>query len=291
MRSLLIISIFLFPTILIAGWEEFFQYPEDRTYTSADRGLRPYRSLSVYKTGKFALTFDDGPHPKITPELLDVLKRHNQKAVFFVLTSLINQETFPIIKRMLDEGHIVASHGLTHDRAADLEQGTWKTRVKQSFIDLAKWYQKAGHQFNKFYYRFPFGDYGTRPDYHHINVLKEISQELLGNNCIHMAFWDIDTADWVNGMTPEEVAQNIKAMNEGGTYIDFKKEGSVFVKNPILIKNPPAGGVILQHDIRSLTPRAVDLFLDYAQQSNLNIVRLDEIDEFAITKDCSLTAP
>ena len=291
MRLLFLITFLLLPTMVIAAWEDFFQYPEDRNYSSADRGLRPYRALSVYKTGTFALTFDDGPHPTITPTLLDVLKKHEQKAVFFVLTSLINDETFPIIKRMLDEGHIVASHGVTHDRAADLDKETWKARVKQSFIELAKWYQKAGHQFNKFYYRFPFGDYGTRPDYHHINVLKEISQELLGKNCIHMAFWDVDTADWLNGMTPEEVAQNIKAMNEGGTFIDFKKEGSVFVKNPITIKNPPAGGVILQHDIRSLTPRAVDLFLDYAHHSNLRIVRLDEIEEFAVTKDCSLTAP
>lgn len=281
----------LISSLAYSSWDEFFQYPEDRIYTSSDRGLRPYRALSVYKTGTFALTFDDGPHPVITPLLLDVLKKHDQKAVFFVLTSLIDESTFPIIKRMLDEGHIVASHGLTHDRAADLNKETWKARVKQSFLDLAKWYKRAGHQFDKFYYRFPYGDYGSRPDYHHINVLKEISQELLGDNCIHMAFWDVDTADWVNGMTSEEVAQNIKAMNEGGTFIDFKKVGSVFVKNPITINNPPAGGVILQHDIRALTPKAVDLFLDYATQSNLRIVRLDEIDEFAIKKSCSLTAP
>jgi peptidoglycan/xylan/chitin deacetylase (PgdA/CDA1 family) len=291
MRFFIVLLLCIVSSAVSAAWYEFFQYPEDRYYTAADRGLRPYRTLSVYKTGTFTLTFDDGPHPQITPALLDVLKKYDKKAVFFVLTSLINEETFPIIKRMLDEGHLVASHGLTHDRAADLDQQTWKARVKQSFMDLAKWYKKAGHQFNKFYYRFPFGDYGTRPDYHHINTLKEISYELLGDNCIHMAFWDIDTADWLSGMTPEEVAQNIKAMNEGGTYINFKKEGSIFVKHPITIQNPPAGGVILQHDIRELTPKATHLFLEYANQENLNIVRLDQIDEFAISKNCSLTAP
>jgi peptidoglycan/xylan/chitin deacetylase (PgdA/CDA1 family) len=267
---------------------EFDQYPEDRIYTSSDRGIRPYRALSLYKTGTFTLTFDDGPHPVRTPRVLDILKIRNIKATFFVLTSKVNDETFPIIKRMLDEGHIVASHGPTHDRSGDLSKEEWKQQTKQSFIDLSKWYKLAGHEFNKFYYRFPYGDYGTRNDYHHINALREVSQELMGDNCIHMAFWDVDTSDWVPGMTGKEVSQNIIAHNEGGIYIDFKKVGSTYVKNPIELKNPTAGGVILQHDIHESSVMGLDLFLEYADSRGLRLPRIDEIEEFRITKNCSL---
>lgn len=277
----------LFSTPAFA-WEWWFQYPEERDYTSADRGLRPYRALSLYKTGTFTLTFDDGPHPVRTPRLLDVLKKHQTRATFFVLTSQINEATFPIIKRMLDEGHIVASHGLNHDRAADLTKDLWKARVKQSFLDLAKWYKKAGYVFDKHYYRFPYGDYGTREDYHHINALKEVSRELMGDNCIHMAFWDVDTADWVPGMTADEVAGNIIAHNQGGTYVGFKKVGTTFVKHPVELKNPPAGGVVLQHDVHEVNIQATDLFLQHARDRGLRIVRLDEVEEFLITKNCQL---
>lgn len=263
-------------------------YPEDRPYTSADRGLRPYQTLSLYKTGTFSLTFDDGPHPTITPRILDILKEYQVKATFFVLTSKLNQESFPIFKRMLDEGHIVASHGPAHDRSGSLTKEEWKKQTKNSFLDLAKWYKLAGHSFTKFYYRFPYGDYGTRNDYHHINALKEVSQELFNDNCIHMAFWDVDSSDWVPGMTPKDVAQNLIAYNEGGTYISFKKVGTKFVKVPMTLKYPTSGGVILQHDVQEPSVEGLRIFLEYATARSLRILPLDEVEEFLITKNCSL---
>lgn len=267
---------------------EGFQYPENREYTRADRGMMPYRALSLYKTGTFTLTFDDGPHPTKTPKILDVLRKHNVKAIFFVLTSQINNATFPLIKRMLDEGHLVGSHGFTHDRPSEEGQELWNAKVKQSFVDLAAWYKLAGHSFTKHYYRFPYGNYGTRTDYHHINALKEISFELMGDNCINMAFWDVDTADWVPGMTGAEIANNIIVHNEGGIFIDFKKVGNTYVKNPILLNNPPAGGVVLQHDVHEASIEGTDLFIQYAKSRGLFLPRIDEVEEFRISKNCRL---
>jgi peptidoglycan/xylan/chitin deacetylase (PgdA/CDA1 family) len=271
-----------------AAWFDVDQYPEDRTYVRTDVGMKPYRALSLYKTANFVLTFDDGPHVSRTPKLLDVLKKHEAKGIFFVLTSQINETTFPIIKRMLDEGHLVGSHGVTHDRARDLTKEEWKKKIAQSFMDLSKWHKLAGHPFTKHYYRFPYGEYGTRPDYHHINALKEVSQELMGDNCIHMAFWDVDTADWVPGMTAKEVSNNIIAHNDGGTFIDFKLVNGKYVKNPIPLRNPPAGGVVLQHDVHEVTAQATDLFLQYAKDRGLLLPRIDEVEEFRITKNCTL---
>jgi peptidoglycan/xylan/chitin deacetylase (PgdA/CDA1 family) len=283
-----IIILILCASFTSLGFVDFEQYPEDRTYTSKDRGLRPYSSLSVYQTGTYALTFDDGPDPYRTPKILDVLKAFNVKATFFLLTNNINNSNFPIIKRMLEEGHIIASHGPSHDRSGSLKKAEWKRQTKESFKKLAYWHKLAGHEFNKFYYRFPYGDYGTRKDYHHINALKEVSQELMGDNCIHMAFWDVDTSDWVTGITAQEIAQNIISHNEGGKYIGFEKKGKSYVKVPMMIKDPTAGGVILQHDTKKYSVEALKLFLKYAVEKNLRILRIDEIDEFRITKTCKL---
>lgn len=288
MKTLFISALF-FLSLPSFGFE-LEQYPEERTYTEADRGLRPYNTHSIYKTGKFVLTFDDGPHPVGTPKVLDTLKKYQVKAAFFIITSNINKDTLPLIKRMLDEGHVVASHGVTHDNSNQLDEKTFKEKVKTSFMDLAKAYQYAGHPMTQFFYRFPYGAYGTRKDYHQINALKELSQEMLGDNCINMAFWDIDSADWVPGMTSKEVASNIAVHLNGGTYIDFKQQGSTYIKVPYVLKDPPGGGVVLQHDVQASTYNGgLELFLKTAQDLGIHIPRIDEVDEFKVTKHCQLS--
>src|SRR5699024_2159985 len=58
------------------------------------------------------LTFDDGPS-NITNEVLDVLKKYNIKATFFVLGSNVDLKP-EITKRAYEEGHYIANHGYTH---------------------------------------------------------------------------------------------------------------------------------------------------------------------------------
>ena len=56
------------------------------------------------------LTFDDGPNPTATPQLLDVLKTHGALATFFVIDKHITRDTAPIVRRAFEEGHAVAIH-------------------------------------------------------------------------------------------------------------------------------------------------------------------------------------
>jgi peptidoglycan/xylan/chitin deacetylase (PgdA/CDA1 family) len=56
------------------------------------------------------LTFDDGPNPTATPQLLDVLARHQVRATFFVIDKHITRDTMPLVRRTFDEGHAVAIH-------------------------------------------------------------------------------------------------------------------------------------------------------------------------------------
>ena len=64
---------------------------------------------------KLYLTFDDGPHPTITPQVLEILKKFNAKATFFCVGNNVKKykETFELIKK---EGHSVGNHTFNHEK-------------------------------------------------------------------------------------------------------------------------------------------------------------------------------
>lgn len=93
-------------------------------------GAEPRTMRMPAKT--IALTFDDGPDPKWTPKLLDVLKKHNAKATFFVVGARVAEHP-EIVRRMLREGHEVGSHTFSH---ADM--GTAVPRREQLELSLTE---------------------------------------------------------------------------------------------------------------------------------------------------------
>jgi chitooligosaccharide deacetylase len=56
------------------------------------------------------LTYDDGPNPTTTPDLLDLLSREHARATFFLIDAHVTDETAPLIRRMFADGHAVAVH-------------------------------------------------------------------------------------------------------------------------------------------------------------------------------------
>jgi peptidoglycan/xylan/chitin deacetylase (PgdA/CDA1 family) len=56
------------------------------------------------------LTYDDGPNPSATPQLLEVLQREDVRATFFLIDAHLSPETAPIVRRMFADGHGVALH-------------------------------------------------------------------------------------------------------------------------------------------------------------------------------------
>lgn len=62
---------------------------------------------------RIALTFDDGPDPRFTPQVLDVLQEYNVPATFFVMGR--RAERFPdLVTRMAAEGHVIGNHSYSH---------------------------------------------------------------------------------------------------------------------------------------------------------------------------------
>lgn len=79
------------------------------------RGLTTYLpEIAPYSEENIAyLTFDDGPDDKVTPQILDILKRENVKATFFVLGNMVEQNP-KVLKRIFDEGHAIGNHSYNH---------------------------------------------------------------------------------------------------------------------------------------------------------------------------------
>ena len=82
-----------------------------------DRAYYEERGDIVWESPKedkvIAITFDDGPDPEDTPAILDLLKKYNGKATFFVVGKQLKR--FPdIAKRQVEEGHELANHTFTH---------------------------------------------------------------------------------------------------------------------------------------------------------------------------------
>ncbi|MER7888810.1 bifunctional polysaccharide deacetylase/glycosyltransferase family 2 protein [Micromonospora sp. NPDC094482] len=81
-----------------------------------------------------ALTFDDGPDPRWTPQVLDALRRHHAHATFFVVGARVNEHP-ELVRRILAEGHEIGSHTFTH---ADLaSQPGWRRDLELSLTRKA----------------------------------------------------------------------------------------------------------------------------------------------------------
>lgn len=97
-----------------------------------------------------ALTFDDGPDPRHTPEILDVLAEYDAHATFFVVGS--NAAACPdLVARMIAEGHEVAHHSQTHARMDELTPEEVEREVDDCLAVL------AGYGITPAWYRPPRG--------------------------------------------------------------------------------------------------------------------------------------
>ena len=165
---------------------------------------------SIYKsdTKRAFLTFDDGPS-SVTSQILDVLKKENIKATFFVLGSKVqgNQE---IIKRMYEEGHYIANHGYTHSYSAIyaspqsvLDEFNQCNEVVKEAIGVP--------EYNSHLFRFPGGLVGGK-----YADIKSQAKQLLKDNGILNIDWNALNGDAeTTKPTPEYEMQRLSQTVSG----------------------------------------------------------------------------
>lgn len=288
MKIFILLSFLAFNTY--ASDERQFPDPNHVYIPGKDIGFSKYLAKSLRGTHKLALTFDDGPDIVLTPKVLDSLKAYNVKATFFILTQRINKETLPIIKRMIAEGHTIASHHHDHISSDNKTEAAYRAGLKQSISATVGLMEEENSPIREVYYRFPYGAYGSKKlAYHHMNVMKQVSNELFNDNCINFVFWDIDTADWLESITSAEITQNVMANLYGGSAFDFVYKNGKYIKRKYNISKPIGGGVVLMHDVHERSVNAVPMILEKLKDKGVQITPLQEVEEYAYNgKVCRL---
>lgn len=88
-----------------------------------DRIVPGGRVLTRGRTPHVFLTFDDGPHPEVTPRVLDALAEANVRATFFVIGRAASDHP-ALVRRAFDEGHTIGHHSFTHGNPARTDSST-----------------------------------------------------------------------------------------------------------------------------------------------------------------------
>lgn len=153
-----------------------------------------------------ALTFDDGPHPKYTREILDILDKHQVVGTFFVLGSSVL--TYPkIVKEMIQKGHEIGNHSMNHN--------SFKKRSEQKIIkevlEVDRLIKDLGYP-HEIHFRSPYG-----------HLSKRITKALESLNKKHILFSYLPK-DWENPRA-QVITQRILTRIEPGFIITLHDGG------------------------------------------------------------------
>lgn len=145
------------------------------------------------------LSFDDGPHPTITPFVLQQLQQYNAKATFFCIGD--NVRKFPAVySQVIEEGHKVANHTMHHING-------WKSANETYLNDIneAREYIHSGL---------------FRPPYGRIKRSQLRSLQTANYN-MQTVMWSVLAGDWVNTLTPQQCFEQVKRKVYPGCIIVF----------------------------------------------------------------------
>lgn len=174
-------------------------------WASADVGSNVYLKAVCKKNTEekvVALTFDDGPNERMTPLVLDVLKKHDIKATFFLIGNKADRHP-EIVRRMVSEGHIVANHTFSHKGTFPLSSpASVRKELKDCNTAIEKIIGKKPRLF-----RPPFGV--TNPI---------IGKEVVASGMLTVG-WSIRSLDTLEKRERKEVCDRIMAKLHPGAII------------------------------------------------------------------------
>ncbi|KEZ88191.1 polysaccharide deacetylase [Clostridium sulfidigenes] len=162
--------------------------------------LNKYDAHYVGDTSKkvLYLTFDEGYENGYTPKILDILKANDVKAIFFV-TSPYVKDNPDIIKRMVEEGHIVGNHTNHHPSMPDVTRS--EEKFNNEFSDVESKFKEITGENMPLYFRPPMGEYSEKS----LAMTKNLGYKTL--------FWSFAYHDWDINKQPDPVKAKDTIMN------------------------------------------------------------------------------
>jgi peptidoglycan/xylan/chitin deacetylase (PgdA/CDA1 family) len=147
-----------------------------------------------------ALTFDDVPDPRFTPQLLDVLRKYHVKATFFVVGS--RAEKHPaLVARIIREGHVVGNHSYNHPEFGKISLNEFRTQIIRTENIISA---QAGYKPRLI--RPPYGD------------ISEAQLKWAKAHGYKLVNWNVDSLDW-RSLPKAQVRNNILAHAGKGSII------------------------------------------------------------------------
>ncbi|MBN2805800.1 MAG: polysaccharide deacetylase family protein [Prolixibacteraceae bacterium] len=139
------------------------------------------------------LTFDDGPVPEVTPQVLEILRSYNIKACFFMVGE--NAARYPwLMEQIKKEGHSVGNHTYNHIQGIRSKNSTYLDNIK-----------KADQYIRSNMFRPP---HGTLKRGQYRTIVQQYK----------LVMWDVVSCDYDASITPDDCVKNV---------IDFVKDGSI----------------------------------------------------------------
>ncbi len=150
-----------------------------------------------------ALTFDDGPSPRATRQILALLSQYGAHATFFVLGDHL--EEYPgLVRAEIRDGEEVGNHSFDHPRFPKCDMPTQERELERTQVDL----ELLGYHPADLLFRPPFSDYNQR------------LAAYLYHTHRRLVLWGIDSGDW-KGLPAEAIVHNVLDRVRPGAIIIF----------------------------------------------------------------------
>ncbi len=181
------------------GWGQGKDVDDKNRPTSCLSYQEKYQSENAYfikeDTQKIYLTFDEGYENGYTSKILDVLKEKNCPAVFFVTGPYV-EENPDLIRRMIDEGHVVGNHTVNHPSMPTVSS-------EEAASEIVGLHQqvKADFNYTMTLFRPPMGEWSDRT----LNLTKQLGYKTV--------FWSFAYEDWKTDSQPDPSAALEKLKN------------------------------------------------------------------------------
>lgn len=215
-------------------------FPEAPKETSKFLSKYPCYYLGDTSSKVLYLTFDEGYENGYTNNILDILKKHNIKAAFFVVKPYITSNP-DLIKRMVNEGHLVCNHSSHHRSMASIQD---KQEFNKELSEVEESFENVTGKKMPKYFRPPMGKYS------------ELSLSYTKDYNYKTIFWSLAYDDWkINNQPSAE-----------------------FAKDKILSR-VHNGSIMLLHAVSKTNTQILDSVITELENQGYTFKSLDELPE------------